>query len=173
MKKTLPTESIINELSGSSAFFQKPVQQSKDPQSPTPRKAAPTKHKIIPEKKQSVAKGKPPITKKNRNISPVDNEGKGKNDIEHKYDSGLASYHASTIERIRKVVKDNGREVAFTRLSPEEKQQIKDLIYTYGRQGIKTSENEIVRIALNYILEDYQESGKESVLERVIEALNA
>jgi hypothetical protein len=48
-----------------------------------------------------------------------------------------------------------------------------DIVYTYKRQGVKTSENEINRIAINFLIEDYAKNGKESVLAKVIEALNA
>jgi hypothetical protein len=84
-----------------------------------------------------------------------------------------APYAPALIEQIRKTVKAPGREVSFVRLTPEEKGHLADLVYTYKRQGIKTSENEINRIAVNYILSDYVENGAESVLARVIAALRA
>lgn len=91
--------------------------------------------------------------------------------------SELASYqdsrHESQIESIRKVVKTIGKEVAFVRLTPEEKRRLEDIVYAFKRQEIKTSENELLRIALNHLLDDYQENGKESVLAKVIAALNA
>lgn len=80
---------------------------------------------------------------------------------------------AAAIEPIRKVVKVPGREVSFVRLSPEEKARVADIVYTYKRQGQKTTENEINRIALNYLLHDYQEHGERSVLARVLAALRA
>ncbi|HZM23462.1 MAG TPA: hypothetical protein VFC02_17050 [Anaerolineales bacterium] len=91
------------------------------------------------------------------------------------------SYHASTlaskqdnmIEVIRKTVKSLGSKVSFTRVTPEEKGWLADIIYTYKRQGIITSENEINRIAMNFLIEDFHKNGKESVLAQVIEALNA
>jgi phage gp16-like protein len=87
--------------------------------------------------------------------------------------STLASNQASLIETIRKTVKSLGNKVSFTRLTPEEKGRLTDLVYTYKRQGIKTSENEINRIAINFLLEDFKKNGKESVLAQVIDALNA
>jgi hypothetical protein len=78
-----------------------------------------------------------------------------------------------TIEAIRKSVKVSGKEVAYIRLTPEEKQHVADIVYTYKRQGKKTTENEIGRIALNYILIDYRTNGERSILARVIEALLA
>ncbi|MFQ5853629.1 MAG: hypothetical protein ACE5JU_23975 [Candidatus Binatia bacterium] len=87
--------------------------------------------------------------------------------------STLASYHASMVEPIRKTVKRIGKEVSFMRLTPEEKNQLADIVYTYKRQGVKTSENEINRIAVNFLIQDYKERGQESLLVSVIEALQA
>jgi hypothetical protein len=87
--------------------------------------------------------------------------------------STLASKQDSMIETIRKTVKTLGTKVSFTRVTPEEKGRLEDIVYTYKRQGIKTSENEINRIAMNFLVEDFNKNGKESVLAQVIEALNA
>ena len=92
---------------------------------------------------------------------------------EHKPASVLARNQDSMIETIRKTVKSLGKEVAFTRVTPAEKRRLADIVYTYKRQGVKTSENEINRIAINFLIEDYTKNGKESMLEKVIEALNA
>ncbi len=99
----------------------------------------------------------------------------------HSKSSSNESKHASTIsntqeeliETLRKTVKRLGKEVTYVRLTPEEKTQLADIIYTYKRQGTKTSENEIARIGLNYLIADYQANGEESVLAKVIAALNA
>jgi hypothetical protein len=88
-------------------------------------------------------------------------------------DSTLASNQDNIIETIRKTVKSLGREVSFTRLTPDEKSRLADIVYTYKRQGIKTSENEINRIAINFLIEDFNRNGKKSILAQVIEALNA
>jgi hypothetical protein len=87
--------------------------------------------------------------------------------------STLARKQDSMIETIRKTVKTLGTKVSFTRVTPEEKGRLEDIVYTYKRQGIKTSENEINRIAMNFLVEDFNKNGKESVLAQVIEALNA
>ena len=98
---------------------------------------------------------------------PVTSEGFGNRD------SRLASSDAGVVETIRKVVKGTGREVSFVRLSPEEKGRVADIVYTYKRQGVKTSENEINRIAINLLLEDYDTNGEQSLLSRVLAALRA
>lgn len=85
----------------------------------------------------------------------------------------LASDATDAIGAIRAVVRTPGREVSFVRLSPEEKAQLADIVYTYKRQGQKTTENEIQRIALNALLHDFDEHGETSVLARVLAALRA
>ncbi len=75
------------------------------------------------------------------------------------------------IEMIRRAVKVPGKEVSFVRLTAEEKGQLADIVYTYKRQGKKTSENEINRIAINFLLEDYKNQGANSILARVMDSL--
>ncbi len=84
-----------------------------------------------------------------------------------------ASYHASMIAAIRKSVRQLGKEVSFVRLTVEEKQQLADIVYTHKRQGVRTSENEINRIAINFLLEDYLAHGQASILAKVLEAVYA
>ncbi len=94
-----------------------------------------------------------------------------------------ASYRASklastdpdgeTVEVVRRVVKEAGREVSFVRLSPTEKRRLADIVYTYKRQGVRTSENEINRIAINLLLSDYETNGEQSMLAKVLSSLQA
>jgi hypothetical protein len=91
-----------------------------------------------------------------------------------------ASKHASTltdtieaVEAIRKTVKRPGKEVVYVRLTPEEKAHLADVVYTYRRQGIRTSDNELGRIAINGLLADFQEHGEHSLLAQVLAALDA
>ncbi|MGB8646091.1 MAG: hypothetical protein WCF84_12700 [Anaerolineae bacterium] len=87
--------------------------------------------------------------------------------------SMLACYPDSWIDSIRKTVKVIGKEISFLRLTAEEKNQLADIVYTYKREGVKLSENEVNRIAINLLLADYKANGAASVLARVIEALLA
>ena len=73
---------------------------------------------------------------------------------------------------VRKAVKQFGKEAATHRFTVEEKKAIADIIYSYRNQGIRTSENEIARIAVNFIVHDYRENGENSVLDEVLRALN-
>lgn len=87
--------------------------------------------------------------------------------------STLAGYPDDLIERLRRIVKGPGREVSFIRLSAEEKMALGDLVYQLKRSGRKTTETEISRIAVNFILADHAENGDGSVLARVLAALLA
>ena len=81
-------------------------------------------------------------------------------------------YHDTVIELVRKAVKEFGKEAATHRFTMEEKKAIADIIYSYKNRGIRTSENEIARIAVNFVVNDYRENGENSVLDRTLRALN-
>ena len=87
--------------------------------------------------------------------------------------STLASYASETVDAIRRAVRAPGREVSFVRLAAEEKAEVADIVYAYKRQGHRTSENEINRIAINFILRDYKANGSNSILSRVLAAIVA
>jgi len=123
-----------------------------------PRKAA------VKRKAERKASDKPSASKRSSELASKQASNKA---------SELARYHASMIEDIRKVVKQVGKESAFLRLTTEEKRRLVDIVYSFKRQGTKTSENELLRIALNFLLDDYEQHGEESVLARVLEALHA
>lgn len=97
------------------------------------------------------------------------------------HDSIDASKHASTIatqpdiiEIIRKIVKTPAKEeVLYVRITKEEKDQLGDIEYTYGRQDIDTSGNELGRIAVNFLIADYKANGENSILAKVLTALHA
>lgn len=88
------------------------------------------------------------------------------------HDTVVSSNHDTIIQTMRKAVKELGKEAATHRFTVEEKKRVLDLIYTYKSVGIKTSENEVARIAINYILEDYKQNGENSILDQTLKALN-
>jgi hypothetical protein len=96
-------------------------------------------------------------------------------------DSLQASNHASmlalsreTLASIRRVVKNPGKEeVLYVRVSKEEKDALDDVKYTYKRQDIKTSDNEIARLAINALLADYKTNGATSLLAILLDSLHA
>ena len=79
--------------------------------------------------------------------------------------------HDTIVETIRKAVKYVGKDSATYRFTPEEKKALLELGFSYKMQGYKTSENELTRIAINFLLEDHKENGRNSILQRVLDAL--
>lgn len=157
MKKQLNTETIKNELEGS-VFFPRTIQEPAKPES-LPASAPAV---IVPPKRQETKK-------------PAASQ------LVSKQASLQASNHASmlalspeAIEAIRKVVKNPGKEdVLYVRLTKEEKDKLADISYTYKRQGIRTSDNEVVRVAINALLEDYTTHGENSLLAIILASLHA
>ena len=80
---------------------------------------------------------------------------------------------SQVVETIRRAVHQLGKEDATYRFTSEEKKALADVVYTYGAADIKTSQNEITRIGINWLMEDYRANGAASVLARVLERLNA
>lgn len=89
------------------------------------------------------------------------------------HDTVTPRYHDITIEPIRRAVKALGKEAATHRFTATEKEAIAEIVYACKRQGLRTTENEITRVAVNFIVHDYQANGKDSLLVRVLLALNA
>ncbi len=77
-----------------------------------------------------------------------------------------------SIELIRKTVKEVGKEAATHRFTIEEKRAIKKIVFDYENNDLLTSENQITRIAINFIVDDYHKNGKNSLLDKVLQALN-
>ena len=107
--------------------------------------------------------GKPPAVKQPVNRDTV---------TPRNHDTTVSRYHDTIIELVRKAVKEFGKEAATHRFTVEEKKRIAEIIFSYKNQGVRTSENELTRIAVNFLLGDYQKNGKNSVLAKVLKALN-
>jgi hypothetical protein len=160
MKKKLDTASITNELEESSFF--------KDRDRLSPGKAVETP------KAKAEAKSTPPPSSLEPERKPVKKVVKTHNDtvIPRHHDTMVSPDQDIITELIRKAVKQLGKEAATYRFTQEEKKALADIVYTYKGQGIRTSENEITRIAINYLVENYKQDGENSILARVIERLN-
>lgn len=87
----------------------------------------------------------------------------------------IPRHHATMVpamlRQVRQAVRRIGKEAATYRFTREEKDKLAETIYTEGRAGIKTCENEIVRIAVNWLLEDQRARGEISVLAQALKAL--
>lgn len=72
------------------------------------------------------------------------------------------------VGRVERSIKVIGKEIYYIRVTPTEKQRVDDLVHAFKQRGIRTSVNEVGRIALNGLLEDYDQRGEESVLAQVL-----
>src|SRR5436305_11601059 len=137
MKKKLHTDAITNELAGS-VFF--PSRTQEPPyQKPVEQKDSDTNRDTTTPRYHD--------TKQPRNR-----------------DTTTPHTEDDMLEAVRKAVKQIGKEAATHRFTLEEKQLLADIEYPYSRQGIRTSENEITRIAINYFAEDYRKNRENSLL---------
>jgi hypothetical protein len=153
-KKKLDVFSMTNELRGQSVFFPK-QREERD----TKRKESSTPPLVKP-KSPKVEKNDTMVSRYHETMIPSNR------------DTTIPLSEEDMIEAVRKAVKQIGKEPATQRLTLEEKQALDDIEYSYKRQGIKTSGNEIIRIATNYIVRDYQENGENSILAKVLNRLN-
>jgi hypothetical protein len=157
MKKKLNTDAISNELKGGSAFF--PDYHQDNSPSPATEVGLPETPDL-------------PKTQKQPNDDTM---------IPRHHDTMVSSNHDTAIpltevellEVVRRAVKQNGKEGATYRFTKDEKNNLTDIKYTYKRQGIETSENEITRIALNYLFGDYKMGGEQSILAKILRLLNS
>ena len=56
-------------------------------------------------------------------------------------------------------------------MTQNEKKQLFEIIYDYRISGTRLTANEITRIAINYLVYDYKEKKKKSILSRVINSI--
>ena len=127
-----------------------------------------------PVQKIEVKKIEKPRTKK------IEQPSNGDTTTPRNHDTTVSRPHDTTadsgddsIEVVRKAVKLLGEKAATHRFTADEKDAIADIVYGLRKKGITTSENEITRIAINYLVLDYHQSKQTSILSRVLERLNA
>jgi hypothetical protein len=89
------------------------------------------------------------------------------------HESMVPGEEQDIFETVRKSVKQIGKEAATHRFTLDEKNQLADIEYTYKRHSIRTSENEITRIAINYFIEDYRNNGEASLLAKILKHVNS
>jgi hypothetical protein len=131
---------------------------------------------LLPQEKKS-----PPATPSKTQVEKDEIQTSHDTMIPRHHDTTVASNHDTTtpqdeadiFEKVRKSVKQIGKEAATHRFTLEEKNLLADIEYTYKRQGIRTSENEITRIAINYFIEDYRKNGEQSILAKILKRVNS
>src|SRR6266536_2213318 len=150
MKKRLDTSGVMNELRGQSVFFPKDQAEQND------HEQQPTTPPLTEQNKPGVERNDTTVSRYHETVIPSN------------HDTTIPVSEEGMIEAVRKAVKQTGKEPATQRLTLEEKQALRSIEFTYGQQGIITSGNEILRIATNYILLDYQKNGENSILVKVL-----
>lgn len=178
MKKKLNTDSITNELEGASLFFSKqatplPSNEAKKDDDTTPESTTSEQTQVrVKEEKSKMDNNKPlAITPAKSETNVVMKESLQASNNASMHASIQSFNQESLIETIRKAVKFVGKDSATYRFTPEEKKALLELSFSYKMQGYKTSENELTRIAINFILEDQKQHGRNSVLQKVLDAL--
>jgi len=160
-KKNLNPDGLLNELKGGSSFF--PVREETQLRQ---------EHSSLPTPPASLQQKKPE-EKIPDTMTPRYRDTKHDTTVSSNHDTTISSSEDQLLEAVRKAVKQVGKEAATQRLTLEEKQALADIEYSYQRQGIRTSGNEIMRIATNYIVRDYRKNGEQSVLAQVLKKLNS
>jgi hypothetical protein len=89
------------------------------------------------------------------------------------HDSLTPRYHDSTIATIAKSVREVGKEVCTYRLTQKEKTALIEIIYHFRMRNCRLSENEIARIAINFLIEDFKADKKDCMLSSITEAMKA
>jgi len=74
---------------------------------------------------------------------------------------------------ITKSMREVGKEGCTYRLTKREKTALIEIIYNFRMRSIRVSENEIVRIAINFLIKDFQGNKTQSFLGRIIEFMHS
>ena len=109
--------------------------------------------------------------------SGISSEGKKGTPIESQIEIKDAimtpRYHDGMTTIIAKSVREVGKEVCTYRLTQKEKTALVEIIFYYRMRNSRLSENEIARIAINFLIEDFKADRKECILSSITEAMKA
>jgi hypothetical protein len=78
-----------------------------------------------------------------------------------------------TIEALQRALKTVGKEIFYARVAPDEKRRVDETVFALKQAGVRTSVNEVGRIALNYLMADHEAHGEQSILSRVLASKRA
>ena len=87
-------------------------------------------------------------------------------------DAVIPPDHDTMFEGIRKSMKEYGKEAATHRFTSAEKAALAEIIFAYTQKGIRTNENEITRIAINFIIKDHKLHEEKSTLHEILKLIN-
>ena len=107
-------------------------------------------------------------------ISSEDKKGSPiENNTERKHAIMTPRYHDSMTAIIAKSVREVGKEVCTYRLTQKEKTALVEIIYHFRIRNSRLSENEIARIAINFLIEDFKADKNNCILSSIVEAMKA
>jgi hypothetical protein len=167
MKKKLDTDAMLNELRTSSAFFKQaeptagsepliayPSQNEQEPQLPTPAK---DDEKASASQKVNASTQERALTNK---------QVKGR---ERKQESLQASVEETIEDRILAALVSAHIKPNTFRYSMQELDFIRDVVYEAEvKYQTKLDKNDVVRIVLEWLMNDYQEEVEGSLLARIL-----
>lgn len=78
---------------------------------------------------------------------------------------------SSPEEFILKRVKRFGKEATTLRLTVEEKKELEAIKNEFRSKDYRTTENEMARVCLNFIIFDYKTKGDQSILSKILREL--
>lgn len=87
-------------------------------------------------------------------------------------ETAIPRYRDTTLDFIASRVKEFGKEAATHRFTAAEKQALSKIVFAFRSRGIKTTENELLRIATNSLITEYQQYGNDSLLALVLRQLH-
>ena len=77
------------------------------------------------------------------------------------------------MEAVRKVVREVGKERADVGLTAGEKETLRAIAFERTQAGRRTTINDVVRVAVNWLLEDYRARKEKSLLSRTLDAVQS
>jgi hypothetical protein len=146
MKKHLPTDDITRELTHS-VFFQKPSPQQHENTQPSSTPA-------------------PQAEQQSENEERIRD---GMNAVTH--DVMTSSLQAVNLKKWQEIIENTETQNSALRLTSEERYAVEDMINELRRKyGIKTSMNEVARLGLLLLIQDFKQRKKESFIHKVKKA---
>jgi hypothetical protein len=158
MKKHLPADAITNELAGASAFFKPQAPPAREqpaapPRDETPPPAIPNQDSSPDTTKQSQQEALPSV----RQDIMIDVTTSLLQDVD--------------LKRWREMIEDTETQNSSLRLTSEERYVIEDVISELQRkERVKTSMNEVARLGLLFLIHEFKQNRRTSILYRVKKA---
>jgi hypothetical protein len=150
MKKQLPTEAIASDLTRS-VFFQRPSSEQQESQQERVGYSPPS----LPQEEQQ-----------RENESSLQD---GMTDVRHDVVTSLP--HGVHLKEWQEIIENTETQNSALRLTSEERYAVEDVVNELRRQyGVKTSMNEVARLGLLLLIQDFKQQKKASIIHTVKKA---